>query len=47
MTKKGTSSKTLTKRGTLLFAGGECFDIHVVVGINPTAQHGVCASTVL
>ena len=36
--------KTLSNRGTLLF--GEVFVIHVVVGINPTAQHDVCASTV-
>ena len=45
MTKRGTPPQTLTKRGTLLFASGEVFDIHVVVGINPTAQHDVCAST--
>ena len=38
--------KTLTKRGTLLFADGEDFDVHVVVGINPTAQHDICDSTV-
>ena len=38
--------KTLTKRGTLLFVDREVFDVHVVVGINPTAQQDVCASTV-
>ena len=38
--------KTLTKRGTLLSVDREVFDVHVVVGINPTAQEDVCASTV-
>ena len=38
--------KTLTKRGTLLFVDREVFVAHVVVGINPTAQQDVCASTV-
>ena len=38
--------KPSTKRGTLIFAGGEVFDIHVAVGINLTAQHDVCAPTV-
>ena len=49
MTKRGTpppKKKTLTKRGTLLFVDREVFDVHVVVGINPTAQQDVCASTV-
>ena len=47
MTKRGTPPKTLTKRGTLLFVDREVFDVHVVVvGINPTAQQDVCASTV-
>ena len=40
--KKGYTPKTLTKRGTLLFPDDEVFDIHVVVGINGTAQHDVC-----
>ena len=47
MTKMGyTLPKTLTERGTLLFVDREVFDVHVVVGINPTAQLDVCASTV-
>ena len=49
MTKRGTPpppKKTLTKKGTLLFVDREVFNVHVVVGINPTAQHDVCASTV-
>ena len=37
----------MTKRATLLFAGGDVFDIIHVFGINPTAQHDVCAFTVL
>ena len=41
-----TLPKTLTERGTLLFVDREVFDVHVVVGINPTAQLDVCASTV-
>ena len=36
----------MTKRGTLRFAASEVFEIHVVVGINLTAQHDLCASTV-
>ena len=44
--KKGTPPQKMTKRGTLLFVDREVFDVHVVVGINPTAQQDVCASTV-
>ena len=45
--KKGVHPQNfLTKRGTLLFVDREVFDVHVVVGINPTAQQDVCASTV-
>ena len=36
----------LTKRGTLLLVDRELYDVHVVVGINPTAQQDVCPSTV-
>ena len=46
MTKGGTPPKTMTKRGTRIFVDGEVFDVHVVVGITPTAQRDVCASTV-
>ena len=46
MTKRGTPPQTWAKRGTLLFIDREVFDVHVVVGINPTAQQDVCASTV-
>ena len=46
MTRRGTPPKTLTKRGTRIFVDGEVFDVHVVVGITPTAQRDVCASTV-
>ena len=46
MKKRGTPPMTLTKKGTLLFTAFEIFDIHVVVGISPTAQHDVCSSTV-
>ena len=41
MTKRGTPPKTLTKRGALLFVDREVFDVHIVVGINPTAQQDV------
>ena len=45
--KKGyTPPKTLTKKGTLLLVDREVFDVHVVAGINPTAQQDVCASMV-
>ena len=45
--KKGVHPQNvLTKRGTLLFVDREVFNVHVVVGINPTAQQDVCASTV-
>ena len=45
MTKRGTPPpKTLTERRKLLFVDREVFDVHVVVGINPTAQQDVCAS---
>ena len=48
MTKRGTPPppERLTKRGTLLLIDREVVDVHVVVGINPTAQQHVCASTV-
>ena len=46
MTKRGTPPKTLTKRGTRIFVDGEIFDVHVVIGIIPTAQQDVCAPTV-
>ena len=47
MTKRGTPpQKTLKKWGTLLFVDREVVDVHVVVGINPTAQQDICDSTV-
>ena len=49
MTKRGTpppKKKTLTKRRTLFFVDREVSDVRVVVGINPTAQQDMCASTV-
>ena len=46
MTKGVHPPKTLTKRGKLHFVDRQVFDVHVVVGINPTAQQDVCASTV-
>ena len=42
----GTPPKGLTKWGTLVFVDREVFDVHVVVGISPTAQQDVCACTV-
>ena len=41
-----TPRKRLTKRGTPRFVVREIFDVHVVAGINPTAQQDVCASAV-
>ena len=38
--------KNIDKRGKLIFTDGGVFDIHVVVGINQTAHHNVCTSTV-
>ena len=40
MTKRGIPPppRTLTKRGTLLFVDLDVFGVHVVVGIDPTAQ---------
>ena len=46
MTKRGTPPQKVDKRGTLFFVDREVFDVHVVVGINPTAQHDVFAATV-
>ena len=34
------------KKGGAAFAGGLVLDIQVVVNINPTAQHDVCASMI-
>ena len=42
----GTPRRNVGKRGTLLFVDREAFDVHVVVGINSTAQQDVFASTV-
>ena len=44
--KRGYTPIALTKTGILIFTAGEVFDIHVVVGIHPTAQHAICAATV-
>ena len=47
MTKRGTPPpQNFDKRGPLLFVDREVFNVHVIVGINPTAQQDVCASTV-
>ena len=41
-----TPPQNIDKRGTPICVDGEVFDVHVVVGITPTAQQDVCASTV-
>ena len=49
VTKRGTPpppKKNDDKKGDTAFRRPQDFDVHVVVGINPTAKQDVCASTV-
>ena len=44
--KKRYTPPNVDKKGKLFCVDREVFDVHVVVGINPTARQDVCASTV-